>query len=112
MQTGIRDDMLHRFRGVVLVVRPIFVMMVRIFRPMQRGVRQILHLSECPSRCCDGHGLPQQREQQEDGGGTAMHSREFIGSAWQRLVFRFLQGANKCSSSPEHVIRGASGPGR
>jgi hypothetical protein len=56
--------------------------------------------------------LPQQHEQNEDGGDPAMHERQFIGSAWQSLLLRFLQGANRCSPSTEHSIRRARGPGR
>lgn len=92
MQTGIGDNVLHRFSGVILVVGPILVMMVRIFRPMQRGVRQILHLSERPSRCRDGHGLPQQSEKEEDGGDPAMHGRKCIGSEGHRSGSRLFAG--------------------
>ena len=85
MQTGIGNDVLHRLSGFVLVVRPIIMMMVRLARPMQRGVSQVLHLSERPARRRHGHGLPKQHEQNEDGGDPAMHDRQFIGSAWPWL---------------------------
>jgi len=81
MQTGIGDHVLNRFSRIVLVVRPIIMMVVRVSRPMQHGVSQILHLSECPARRRHGHGLPKQREQNEDGGNPATHGRQFIGSA-------------------------------
>lgn len=58
MQTGIGDNVLHRFGRVVLVVRPIIMMMVRLFRPMQHGVHHVLRLTKRPARRRHGHGLP------------------------------------------------------
>lgn len=81
MHTGIGNDVLHRFSRVVLVVRPILVMMVPFFGPMQHGMRQTLRLGERPTRCRHGHGLPQHGEQDKDGGGSAMHGRQCNGTA-------------------------------